>query len=352
MSAIINSLPNSSYPKPGEDVIWFSRNRKIEGKLIGYDIDEKPVIINQFGIPDSTNSFEIIRPKFPNERIQPNWHRLPTQGKLIKADEILSEAINIKLSERIPPGPSYLELISEIYFRGYETYLVGGTVRDFLQGEKSNDVDLVTTMPLKSAIPLIKSMFNDKYSYKKENGFIRIGGTPASGDPFIDVKNFTLCNSGYGTTLFGSEIEHDLRIRDFACNAIYYDTINKQILDPSGHGIDDAKDKNLTVVKDLGIHSPYFSSAQILIRLIKFSIRGYLCSTETLDLIKREFSPLFSTMTTSSRMRYISAQVLSKLPQEQKQIAYNSFVIKMEELGFADEYVKYIKPYEKLLNLK
>lgn len=351
MQDSLNSLPNSGFPKPGEDVIWFSRNRKIEGKLIGYDTDEKPIIINQFGLPDSTNSFDIIRPKNPNNRIEPNWVRMPPAGKITTAEGNLKEAIIKKLSERIPPGPSYLELITEIYFRGYETYLVGGTVRDFLQGSKSNDIDLVTTMPLKSAIPLIRSMFNNKFSYSKENGFVRIGGTPASGDPFIDVKNFTECNSSNGTNLFGSEIENDLKVRDFACNALYYDPINNHILDPSGKGIEDAKTKSLSVVKDLEIHSSYFSSAQILIRLVKFAVRGYTCSEETLQLIKTEFTPLFSTMPTSSRMRYIKAQILSKHKKEQQHEAYNLFIKKMNELGFNEEYEKYIKPFENLLNL-
>jgi len=121
MKENFQKLPNSTFPKPGEDVVWFSRNKKIEGKLIGYDTEEKPIIINQFGIPDSTNSFDIIRPKYPNDRIQPNWLRLPPSGKLVQADNDLSDGIMTKLTERIPPGPSYLELITEIYYRGYET---------------------------------------------------------------------------------------------------------------------------------------------------------------------------------------------------------------------------------------
>ena len=345
-------LPNSSFPQPGEEVVWFSRNKKIEGNLLGYDIDEKPIIINQFQIPDSTSSFDIIRPKYPNKRIQPNWLRLPQCGLILEAEVELSKAIIKKLEERIPPGPSYLELITEFYYRGYETYLVGGTVRDFLQGEKSNDIDLVTTMPLKSAIPLIRSMFNNKFSYHKENGFVRIGGTPASGDPFIDVKNFTLCNSGNGNTLFGSEIEHDYKIRDFACNAVYFDPINNQFIDPSGTGIEDSKNKILTLVKDLRVHHPYFQSAQILIRFIKFATRGYSPTQETLEIIKTEYCPLFSTMDAHSRMLYIKAQIINKCPDDSKKEGYLLFVEKMKELGFEKEYIKYIKQFEKYLNLK
>lgn len=345
------SLPPSIFPKPGEEVVYFSKNKIIEGKLLGYDIYEKPVIMNQFSFPDSTSSFEIIRPKYPNNRIGPNWSRLPESGFVEVANADLANMITKKLEERIPPGPNYMELIQEFYYRGYETYLVGGTVRDFIQGEKSNDIDLVTTMPLKSALPLIKSMFNDKFSYHRQNGFIRIGGSPASGDPFIDVKNFYLSNAGYGTSLFGSELEDDFKIRDFACNAIYYEPINKLLIDPSGNGIGDAKDKKLTIVRDLNIHAAHYSSAQILIRFVKFTARGYTPTEQALVEIRANFCPLFSTMDNQSRMKYVRTQILSKSPQDQQTSDYQKFVESMIGLGFEGEYERLIKPYESYLNL-
>lgn len=344
-------LPPSAFPKPGEDVVWFSHNRKIEGTLLGYDVNERPVIQNQFNVPDITSSFESIRPKNPNNRISPNWLRLPEGGLVIKADKELADKIQHKLEERIPPGPSYIELITEMYLRGYETYLVGGTVRDFIQGEISNDIDLVTTMPLKSAIPLIKSMFN-KYSYLGHNGYVRIGGKPASGDPFIDVKNFTSSNSGVGSKIFGSEIETDLKIRDFACNAIYYDAINKRILDPSGNGITDARNKKLTIVKDSSFHSPMFTGGQIVIRLVKFVSRGYAFNEETFEMIKSEYCPLLHTMETAKRMAYINAQVLSKVSVTDRESKYSVFVEKMNEIGLQEEYEKLIRPFENLLKFR
>lgn len=348
MTLISTELPTSSFPKPGEEVTWFARNRKIDGKLIGYDPDEKPVIINEFGNPATTDSFDIIRPKYPNRRLGPNWDRIPEHGIITKADIELQHVINEKLKERIPPGPSYLELIAEMYYRGYETYLVGGTIRDFLQGEHSNDVDLVTTMPLKSAQPLIKSMFNSSFSYNKKRGYIRIGGSPASGDPFIDVKNFAHSDS----SMFGCEFDDDYRMRDFACNAVYYDPINNNLLDPSGKGISDAKSKKLSLVKDHNIHHPYFSTAQILIRFVKFTIRGYVADEETMEIIRSVYCPLFSTMTTAARMQYIKSQILNKLPRGGATTGYTAFVTKMSEHGFEEIYVKYILPNESLLKLE
>lgn len=345
------SLPFSSFPKPGEEITWFSGFRKIHGKLLGYDISERPVIINQFDAPDSTSTFYSIRPKDPNNRIAPNWERLPNGAIILEAEDELKILFEKKLNERIPPGPSYLELISEVYMRGYEIYLVGGTVRDFLQGEKSNDIDLVTTMPLKSALPLIESMFNKQYSYSPQNGFIRIGGKPSSGDPFIDLKNFTFCNSGDRNAIFGSEIDLDVKVRDFACNAVYYDPINQNLIDPSGFGILDAKNKNLTLVKDVNIHNPHYKNAQIVIRAVKFSVRGYTIVEQSLSEIKSIFCPLFPTMTNVDRLRYVKAQILSKYPRDQHQQQYQLFVKKMIELGLEKEYEAFIKPLEKLLNL-
>jgi tRNA nucleotidyltransferase/poly(A) polymerase len=191
-------------------------------------------------------------------------------------------------------------------------------------------------------------MFN-KHSYNAENGFIRIGGTPASGDPFIDVKNFMTSSSGGGSKLFGSEIGSDLKYRDFACNAIYYDPVNKRLIDPTGVGIADATNKHLTIIKDQFVHSPFFSGGQMVIRMIKFVTRGYAFNPETIQVVKAEFCPLLHTMESRRRMGYINAQVLSKVDTSIRQDTYDKFVQKMNEIGFDEEYEKLIKPFENIL---
>lgn len=272
-------------------------------------------------------------------------------GSIVKADKTIVDAVNSKLTERIAPGPNYRELINEIYYRGYEVFLVGGTIRDYIQGEKSNDIDLVTTMPLKLAAPMISTMFDEQYSYRPENGYIRIGGTPASGDAFIDVKNFTYCFSGAGTTIFGSDLLSDMKTRDFACNSLYYDPINEAIIDVSGNGIDDAKNKVLSIVKDLDVN-PHIAIGQIMIRYLKFICRGYTSSPETLELLKKEYCPCFRTVPMGRRMNYIKSQILSKCSVETRRENYERFVHHMYELEMKEEYEKFIKPFEYLLKLK
>jgi tRNA nucleotidyltransferase/poly(A) polymerase len=72
------------------------------------------------------------------------------------------------LNRHIPPGPTYLELIEEVWNRGYEIFLVGGTVRDVMAGLKSQDVDMVTSIPLDRAIPLLASMYRHEPSVNKQ----------------------------------------------------------------------------------------------------------------------------------------------------------------------------------------
>ena len=77
--------------------------------------------------------------------------------------------------EGYPPGPIYLELIEEVWNRGHEIFLVGGTVRDVVAGLRSQDVDLVTSLPLDRAEPLLASMYRHEPSINRERGLVRIG---------------------------------------------------------------------------------------------------------------------------------------------------------------------------------
>lgn len=345
-------LPPCAIPKPGENITWFEGNRRMQGVLLGYDIDERPIIINKFGLPTQATSFALIRLSDPFDRIEPNWMRLPPQGKIFLPSEDVTEVFKKKLAERIPPGPSYIELISEIFYRGFEVFLVGGTVRDIIQGDKSNDIDIVTTMPLKLSLPLLKSMFNQEIHHNKKTGFIRIGGSPSSGDPFVDVKNFPIYNPGGKTAIFGSDFSADLKLRDFSCNAVYYDPINNSLIDPSGTGIEDAQKKKLTIIKDADAQSPLYHSATIVIRLVKFVSRGYSCPQHTVEEIRSKFCPLLPTMSVAERIRYLNAQILNKAQIGNRVQAYENFAEAMSKLGLKEEYNTYFKPIEELLNLK
>jgi hypothetical protein len=247
------------------------------------------------------------------------------------------------LTQHIPPGPTYIELVHEIWSRGFETFLVGGTVRDVLAGVKTNDVDLVTTMPLARAVGLLTSMYRKEPTIHDRNGFVRLGGTPASGDPFIDLKSFVLTAPGTEDAVFGGGFIDDLRFRDFACNSIYYDPINRVLIDPSGIGIQHAESHCLHLVCDARVRPP-FSLAQITIRFFKFRCRGFSFSTETGDEIRRSYLPTLGAMRRSTLVQYIRTQMLSKAPAAEHSARLGQLEAAMRDFGAGEHWDVQIAP--------
>jgi len=280
------------------------------GEVIGHNISGQAIISNQYELP-TTRPFSEIRLRNPFQRLEPNWARLPDGAKIVRPSPSTSATLKQLLAQRIPPGPSYADLVTEIWNRGFEVFVVGGTVRDAIADKTPNDVDLVTTMPLFLMKEFLHTMYRYDPEAAHERGFVRIGGTPASGDPFIDVKVFSSSLPGTPDAVFGVDFLRDVAHRDFACNATYFDPINDVIIDPTGFGISDAQNQQLTFIcatNDL------FQHAQIVIRTIKFSARGFSIAPSTLQRLQDDLVHALAVMKALTRVKYFRAQVLSKCP--------------------------------------
>jgi hypothetical protein len=301
-------LPACPIPRPGDRVGWYSGARFVEGDLTGHDINGRPLIISQFGRPVRRDSFHEIRVLDPERRRGPNWNYLPAAGVVVRPPAEMIASFEGLLSAPIPPGPTALDLIREMHHRGFESFIVGGTVRDVLRGEPPQDVDIVTTMPLKWCRTLIKHMFRYAPEGEKTRGYIRIGGTPGSGDPFIDLKVFSDSLPGTPDATFGVGFDRDMAHRDFACNAVYFEPLNRTLVDPSGVGIGDAIARRLRLVCET---CDAFQHAQLFIRFFKFCSRGFEPTPETVAAVLR-FGHAIRVMGQQVRIKYIRAQILSK----------------------------------------
>jgi hypothetical protein len=335
-------LPQTPTPRPGDAVTWYVDAHRTTGNYRGYTAKAMPVVRNEFDVQATLASFDCVRLCDPDQRRGPNWQYLPdsclfapSPGERRRFEQLLSQVI--------PPGPTYQELVEEIWFRGYEVYLVGGTVRDVISGEDSNDVDLVTTMPLAKFRVLLASMFKKLVSVKNSTGFARLGGKGKEGDPFIDLKVF--CHGGTGTpdALFGSDFNLDLGMRDFACNAIYYDPINRTLIDPSKRGIGDASGRILALVCNDSARSPE-ARGQVAIRYFKFKMRGFMGDPRSdIDLAKK-FVPFISSMTNSHRLTYIKRQILGKISSDKHAEAIASLETAMTSSGYEHVWHQLFRP--------
>jgi hypothetical protein len=302
-------LPPCPIPRPGERVSWYTSGRQVSGSLTGFDGSGRPLIINQFRQPQHLESFDEIRPENPFQRQAPNWAYLPKGARVVQPNSAIRHRFRQLLTRPIPPGPSSIEIAGEIWNRGFEIYLVGGTVRDVIAGTESKDIDFVTTMPLDRCQALVSSMYGYRPTARDNRGFLRVGGSPASGDPFVDLKVFSDSLLGTSNAAFGVSFDRDVSHRDFACNSVYFDPINEVLIDPTGIGINDALNKSLTLICGTGDN---FQRGQIFIRFFKFCDRGFTPVAETVLKIRGEYALGVRGMTRVAKVHYIKAQILNK----------------------------------------
>ncbi len=346
------ALPQPRLPRPGDLVSWFQGQAPVSGVLMGHTATSQPVVTDQGGYTWSPPSFDSIRLADPDVSVGPCWTGLPGSARIVRPHQTEREALKYLLDQRTPPGPKYIELISEIWMRGHEVFVVGGTVRDVIVGHPTKDVDLVTTMPLFRLHPIVLDMYRRPEKLERqalENGHLRLGGKLQSTDPFIDVSVFKDRYVGSPNAMFSSSFVYDVANRDFACNAVYFDPINDVLIDPTGQGIRDAELKRLRPVCEQGRRMPW-QLGQIAIRYIKFRHRGYTAVDGCAERIPAEFIPMLATMDEVGRLRYIKRQLFAgrdgRSPTEVVQAVEAEFT----SLGATQSYATLIEPFlEELL---
>ena len=185
--------------------------------------------------------------------------------------------------------PEVVSLVKKLIDNGYEAYLVGGVVRDYLLGCPSHDYDVTT-----NAFPNeIKKIYNDYqiFSYGEKFGTIGINYL----DKVIEITTFR-SEDGYfdnrhpAKVSFGATLEDDCLRRDFTINAIAYDVKNDKIVDLMG-GIDDL---NNHIIRSVGIPDKRFSEDALrIIRAIRFSAKlGFDIEEETKESIFKNYQLL------------------------------------------------------------
>ena len=178
---------------------------------------------------------------------------------------------------RTMPLPSSVEyVLSKLKENGYQAYVVGGAVRDFLMGKTPHDYDL-TSDALPSQISDVFKDFYQEHSGEK-HGTIRV---------IIDHKPIEIttfrCDEGYtdyrrpDNVEFVKDVYIDSKRRDFSINAFYYS---------EGHIYDfheGLEDLNNKVIKTIGNPSTRFhEDALRILRAIRFSAKlGYQIESKT-----------------------------------------------------------------------
>jgi tRNA nucleotidyltransferase/poly(A) polymerase len=132
---------------------------------------------------------------------------------------------------------------------GFETYVVGGAVRDMLLGVAVNDIDLATAANPENIKKVLKKNGYKFFTMGEKFGTI---SALVSKNRVVEITTFRTESQYFDSrhpskVEFQSDIALDIQRRDFTINALLYNPIQKEILDYTD-GYKDIKTRRLRFI--------------------------------------------------------------------------------------------------------
>ena len=160
------------------------------------------------------------------------------------SDELRADALS-QLSHMQRLCPQGVKIIQRLQKYGYQAFFVGGCIRDILLGQCPKDFDIVTNAKPRE----IASLFSQALVIGKRFTLVHIKVQ----DELFEVATFRKPPPSHTSGEILSHDNHfgnlgqDWERRDFSVNALYYDPIAQQLIDPS-NGLQDLYDQTLRVI--------------------------------------------------------------------------------------------------------
>lgn len=174
-------------------------------------------------------------------------------------------------------NPQAIQICKTLQDNGYQSYIVGGCVRDLILKIVPKDWDVTTNATPEQVIKLFKKT----YLTGLQHGTISV----SLNDELFEVTTFRtegqyLDGRRPETVQFVNNIEEDLSRRDFTINAMAYDPINNKLVDP----FNGAQDLASAIIKAVGSPLDRFTEDGLrIMRAARFAARfGFEIEDKTL----------------------------------------------------------------------
>ena len=180
--------------------------------------------------------------------------------------------------------PEYVaRIITKLERRGYEAYIVGGSVRDMLLGKAPHDYDVTTSAKPEEILDVFSDMRTIPTGIKHGTVTVLSDGEP------IEVTTFRIDGEYLDSrrperVFFTDDVTADLSRRDFTVNAMAYSE-KRGLIDVFG-GKDDLRDG---IIRAVGVPEERFrEDALRIMRAFRFSSQlGFRIEKNTLDAAKK-----------------------------------------------------------------
>ena len=233
-----------------------------------------------------------------------------------------------------------VSVIERLVSKGYESYLVGGAVRDLMLGRRPKDFDVVT-----SASPrAVHRIFARSMVVGRRFKIVHV----IFGKKIIEVSTFRSLDEheANNDNTFGT-IEEDCKRRDYSINSLYYDPINETLIDFT-NALDDFKNKRL--VSLIPLNKSFIEDPVRMIRGVKYSVTTGFKMSLKLRLAIRYYAPELEHIS-SSRMTEEINKILASGKSSEIFKALYDFGLLSYMLPCLSVYGKYPQLYDSLITL-
>ena len=162
--------------------------------------------------------------------------------------------------------PEVLNIASQLEQAGFETWCVGGAIRDTLLGLENHDFDLTT-----AALPAdVQKLFRRTVPVGIEHGTVAVLDAHNQPHEVTTFRKDIKTDGRHAVVEFGGSLTDDLARRDFTINAIAYHPLRHEWRDP----FQGAADLEKRVVRSVGDPNWRFQEDYLrILRALRFSAR-------------------------------------------------------------------------------
>jgi tRNA nucleotidyltransferase (CCA-adding enzyme) len=175
----------------------------------------------------------------------------------------------------LQPPPTVLEIARKLIGAGYESWFVGGAVRDALLEHPNLDWDLAT-----AATPQqVQRLFRRTVPVGVEFGTVGVLDDAGVMHEVTTFRRDVQTDGRHAVVEFGASLDEDLARRDFTINAIAYGPDTRELHDPF-HGREDLEHR---LVRAVGVAADRMREDRLrALRAIRFAARfRFAIETET-----------------------------------------------------------------------
>ena len=179
------------------------------------------------------------------------------------------------MSNSVAIPEQVVAILQRLEDAGYETWCVGGAIRDALAEGAHSDVDLATAAPPET----VRKMFRRTVAVGMEHGTVGVFDDSGVMHEVTTFRRDVKTDGRHAVVEFGVSLDDDLARRDFTINAIAYHPLRHEWHDP----FDGRADLRAGIIRAVGDPAARFREDRLrILRALRFAARfGFVIDPAT-----------------------------------------------------------------------